>query len=142
MRRMSYDFASRRSMVLGQGGMVAANNPLAAQAGLDVLRRGGNAADAAVATAAMLNVTDPASTGIGGVMFALSYDAKRRAVTALNASGRAPAALSIGHLAAQGITGAIPDRSVHAITVPGACMGWHDLLQRHGRMSLADVLPD
>lgn len=142
MRRMSYDFASRRSMVLGQGGMVAANNPLAAQAGLDVLRCGGNAADAAVATAAVLNVTDPASTGIGGDMFALYYDAKTREVTALNGSGRAPSALSIDALAGQGITGAIPDRSVHAITVPGACMGWHDLLQRHGRMGLADVLQD
>lgn len=140
MRRMNYDFASRRSMVLGQGGMVAANNPLAAQAGLDALRRGGNAADAAVATAAMLNVTDPASTGIGGDMFALYYDAKTRTVTALNGSGRAPAAASIAALAERGITGAIPDRSVHAITVPGACMGWHDLLARHGRMSLADVL--
>ncbi|GIK28418.1 MAG: Glutathione hydrolase-like YwrD proenzyme [Anaerolineae bacterium] len=142
MRRMNYDFISRRSMVLGQGGMVAANNPLAAQAGLDVLRRGGNAADAAVATAAMLNVTDPASTGIGGDMFALYYDAKSRTITALNGSGRAPAAASISALAERGITGAIPDRSVYAITVPGACMGWHDLLARHGRMGLADVLRD
>ncbi|MBK9124971.1 MAG: gamma-glutamyltransferase family protein [Chloroflexi bacterium] len=139
---MNYDFKSRRSMVLGQGGMVAANNPLAAQAGLDVLRRGGNAADAAVATAAMLNVTDPASTGIGGDMFALYYDAKTRTVTALNGSGRAPAAASISALAERGVTGAIPDRSVYAITVPGACMGWHDLLARHGRMGLADVLRD
>lgn len=142
MRRMNYDFASRRSMTLGQGGMVAANNPLAAQVGLDVLRRGGNAADAAVATAAMLNVTDPASTGIGGDMFALYYDAKTRTVTGLNGSGRAASALSIDYLASQGITGAIPDRSVHTVTVPGACMGWHDLLQRHGRMGLADVLRD
>lgn len=142
MRRMSYDFASRRAMVMGQGGMVAANNPLAAQAGLDVLRRGGNAADAAVATAAVLNVTDPASTGIGGDMFALYYDAKTGAVTGLNGSGRAPKALSIEYLASQGISGAIPDRSVHAVTVPGACMGWYDLLQCHGRMGLSDVLRD
>jgi gamma-glutamyltranspeptidase/glutathione hydrolase len=142
MKSMSFDFRSRRSMVLGQGGMVAANNPLAAQAGLDVLRRGGTAADAAVATAAVLNVTDPASTGIGGDMFALYYDAKTGTVTGLNGSGRAPKALSIDHLAAQGITGAIPDRSVHAITVPGASRGWEDLLKRHGRMTLADVLRD
>lgn len=142
MRKMNYDFESRRSMVLGRRGMVAANNPLAAEAGLDVLRRGGTAADAAVAAAAVLNVTDPASTGIGGDMFALYYDAKTREVTALNGSGRAPAALSIDYLAGQGITGAIPDRSVHAVTVPGACMGWHDLLKRHGRMPLAEVLAD
>lgn len=142
MKTMSFDFASRRSMVLAQGGMVAANNPLAAQAGLDVLRRGGNAADAAVATAAVLNVTDPASTGIGGDVFALYYDAKTRTVTALNGSGRAPAGLSIEHLAAQGITGAIPDRSVHAMTVPGAARAWEDLLKRHGRMGLANVLRD
>jgi gamma-glutamyltranspeptidase/glutathione hydrolase len=139
---MSFAFASRRSMVLGQGGMVAANNPLAAQAGLDVLRRGGNAADAAVATAAVLNVTDPASTGIGGDVFALYYDAKTGAVSALNGSGRAPRALSIDLLAAQGISGAIPDRSVHAITVPGAARAWEDLLARHGRMGLGEVLRD
>lgn len=142
MKPMSFDFASRRSMVLAQGGMVAANNPLAAQAGLDVLRRGGNAADAAVATAAVLNVTDPASTGIGGDVFALYYDAKTKTVTALNGSGRAPKGLSIEHLASQGITGVIPDRSVHAMTVPGAARAWEDMLKKHGRMGLADVLRD
>jgi len=142
MKPMSFDFASRRSMVLAQGGMVAANNPLAAEAGLDVLRRGGNAADAAVATAAVLNVTDPASTGIGGDVFALYYDAKTKTVTALNGSGRAPKGLSIEHLAAQGITSVIPDRSVHAMTVPGAARAWEDILKRHGRMGLGDVLRD
>jgi gamma-glutamyltranspeptidase/glutathione hydrolase len=142
MKPMSFEFASRRSMVLGRGGMVAANNPLAAQAGLDVLRRGGSAADAAVATAAVLNVTDPASTGIGGDVFALYYEASTRTVTALNGSGRAPEHLSIGYLAGQGITGSIPDRSVHAVTVPGAARAWEDLLARHGRMSLGEVLRD
>lgn len=142
MKPMSFDFKSRRSMTTARRGMVAANNPLAAQAGLDVLKRGGNAADAAVATAAVLNVTDPASTGIGGDMFALYYDAKTGQVTALNGSGRAPAALSLEHLAQQGITGEIPARNVNAITVPGAVRGWEDLLKQHGRMSLADVLVD
>jgi gamma-glutamyltranspeptidase/glutathione hydrolase len=71
MKPMSFDFKSRRSMVTARRGMVAASNPLAAQAGLNILRQGGNAADAAVAAGAMMNVTEPASTGIGGDMFAL-----------------------------------------------------------------------
>lgn len=142
MKAMSFDFRSRRSMVTARRGMVAASNPLAAQAGLAVLRRGGNAADAAIAAAAVMNVTAPASTGIGGDCFALYYDAASRKVSALNGSGRAPASLSIELLREQGFTGEIPERSVHAVTVPGAAMGWFDLLQRHGTMTLADVLTD
>ncbi|TVR24541.1 MAG: gamma-glutamyltransferase [Anaerolineaceae bacterium] len=142
MKPMSFDFNSRRSMVLGRRGMVAASNPLASQAGLHILRQGGNAADAAIASAAVMNVTAPASTGIGGDCFALYYDAATGQISALNGSGRAPSALSIEHLAAQGITDAIPERSVHAVTVPGAVRGWEDLLARHGSMGLADVLAD
>ena len=142
MKEMNFDFASRRSMVLAKRGMVAASQPLAAQAGLRILRAGGNAADAAIATAAMMNVTYPAATGIGGDCFALYYDAKTKKVTALNGSGRAPKTLSIDHLAKEGITGSIPDRSVHAVTVPGAARGWEDLLKQHGTMTLADVLED
>ncbi len=142
MKPMSFDFNSRRSMVTARRGMVAANNPLASQAGLNILRQGGNAADAAIAAAAVVHATDPASTGIGGDCFALYYDARTGEVTALNGSGRAPQALSIEWLAQQGITDSIPERSVHAITVPGAVRGWEDLLQRHGRMSLSDVLAD
>jgi gamma-glutamyltranspeptidase/glutathione hydrolase len=140
MKPMNFDFASRRSMVLGRRGMVAASNPLASQAGLDILRQGGNAADAAIAAAAVMNVVAPASTGIGGDCFALYYDAKTGEVTALNGSGRAPADLSVQKLADEGITESIPERSVHAITVPGAARGWEDLLKRHGRMSLNQVL--
>ncbi|MCU0513907.1 MAG: gamma-glutamyltransferase [Anaerolineae bacterium] len=139
---MSFEFRSRRSMVLATRGMVAAENPLAAEAGLAILRQGGNAADAAVATAAVMNVTAPAATGIGGDCFVLYYDAATRQVTALNGSGRAPAALSIDLLAQQGITGAIPNTSPHAVTVPGAPRAWEDLLQRHGTLTLADVLRD
>jgi gamma-glutamyltranspeptidase / glutathione hydrolase len=142
MKPMSFDFASRRSMVIATRGMVAAENPLAAEAGLAVLRRGGNAADAAIATAAAMNVTSPAATGIGGDCFALYYDAKTKTVTALNGSGRAPASLTIDHLNKQGITSEIPARSPHAVTVPGAARGWEDLLKRHGTMTLADVLQD
>src|SRR5512135_1636631 len=92
---MDIEFRSRRSPVLARHGMVAASQPLAAMAGARILMQGGNAADAAVATAACLNVAEPTSTGIGGDCFALFYDAKTRAVTALNGSGRAPAALTI-----------------------------------------------
>jgi len=81
--------------VIARNGMVAASQPLAAIAGLRILMQGGNAADAVIATAAALNVTEPTSTGIGGDCFALFYDANARAVTALNGSGRAPAALTI-----------------------------------------------
>ncbi len=141
MKTMSFDFRSRRSMVTARRGMVATSNPLASQAGLNILRQGGNAADAAIAAAAMLNVTEPASTGIGGDCFALYYDAAAGQVSALNGSGRAPAALRLEDLRAQGLT-AIPERSPHAVTVPGAAMGWHDLLTRHGTMTLKEVLAD
>ena len=141
MRPMSYNFNSRRSMVTARRGMVATSNPLASQAGLAILRAGGNAADAAIAAAAVLNVTEPASTGVGGDMFALFYDAKTRAVTALNGSGRAPAALSADDLRAQGLT-EIAIHSPHAVSVPGAVAGWEDLLKRHGTMPMSVILAD
>ncbi len=138
---MQYDanYHSRRSNVLATRGMVATSQPLAAQAGLDMLKAGGNAADAAIATAAMLNVVEPISTGVGGDCFALYYDARTGAVTALNGSGRAPAAASAPELASLGYT-AMPTYTGHTVSIPGAVGGWSDLLERHGRMTLADVL--
>jgi gamma-glutamyltranspeptidase/glutathione hydrolase len=82
--------------------MVASSQPLATAAGLEILSRGGNAADAAVATAAALNVTEPTSTGLGGDMFALFYEAVTGQVTALNGSGRAPASLTLDLLRKNG----------------------------------------
>ncbi len=128
-------------MVVGRRGMVATSNPLASQAGLAILRAGGNAADAAIAAAAVLNVTESASTGIGGDCFALFYDAKTRQVTSLNGSGRSPGQLTAEYLRSRGLT-EIPIRSAHAISVPGAAAGWEDMLQRHGTLTLADVLRD
>ena len=132
-------YRSRRSNVLARRGMVATSQPLAAQAGLAILQAGGNAADAAIATAAMLNVVEPISTGIGGDCFALYYDAAMRQVTALNGSGRAPAAASIAAITALGYA-KMPTFTGHTVSIPGAVAGWSDLLERHGRMTLADVL--
>src|SRR5512143_1402723 len=96
------NFTSGRSPVLGTRGMVATSQPLAVAAGLEILAQGGNAADAAVAIAAALNTTEPTSTGIGGDCFALFFDAQTRRVSALNGSGRAPAALSLERLRREG----------------------------------------
>lgn len=141
MKPIDFTFNTRRSMVVGRRGMVATSNPLASQAGLNILRQGGNAADAAVAAAAVLNVTEAASTGVGGDMFALFYDGITRQVFALNGSGRAPAALNADTLREQGLR-QVPARSPHAITVPGAVAGWVDLVERHGTMPLSTILTD
>ncbi len=134
------EFLSRRSPVYGRGGMVATSQPLAVASGLDVLSKGGNAADAAVATAAALNVTEPTSTGLGGDCFALYYNASSGQISALNGSGRAPAGLSIERLQKENLAHRLPQFHPYNITVPGACAGWCDLLERHGRLSLSQVL--
>lgn len=125
--------------------MVATTQPLAVAAGLEILAQGGNAADAAIATAAALNVTEPTSTGIGGDAFALFYEAASGNVTALNASGRAPAALTIERIQKAGLF--TDNRSPisdpyhpFTITVPGACSGWCDLVEKHGCLPISDVL--
>lgn len=141
---MHYDtqmnFDSRRSAVVGRQGMVATSQPFAVAAGLEVLRAGGNAADAAVATAAALNVTEPTSTGIGGDCFALYFDAPTKRVSALNGSGRSPAKLTLEALEAEGFADALPPYHAHTVTVPGAAAGWCDLVSEHGRLTMAQVL--
>jgi gamma-glutamyltranspeptidase/glutathione hydrolase len=132
-------YPSRRSPVMGRGGMVASSQPLATAAGLEILSQGGNAADAAVAVAAALNVTEPTSTGIGGDMFALFFDAATGQVSALNGSGRAPAALTLSLLRENGMAD-LPPYHPYTVTVPGACAGWCDLLARHGNLDLSAVL--
>ena len=134
------DFASRRSAVYARGGMVATSQPLAVAAGLEMLRQGGTAADAAIATAAALNVTEPTSTGLGGDCFALYYEAASGQVSALNGSGRAPAGLTLERLRREGLGEALPPYHPYTITVPGACAGWCDLLERYGRLPLDAVL--
>jgi gamma-glutamyltranspeptidase / glutathione hydrolase len=134
------EFGSRRSPVYSRNGIVATSQPLATAAGLEILAKGGNAADAAVAAGAALNVTEPSSTGIGGDMFALYYSADTKRVTALNGSGRAPAGLSLDRLKKEGFSNELPPFHAHTVTVPGACAGWFDLIERHGSLSMAENL--
>ena len=134
-------FPSRRSTVHSTKGIVSSTQPLASQCGLEVLRKGGNAADAAVAVAAGLNMTEPGSTGIGGDMFCLFYEAKTKKVHALNGSGRAGKDCTLEMIRKdlglnQGDKGAIPTSSVHAVTVPGAAAGWVDTIERFGSGNL------
>jgi len=120
--------------------MVAATQPLAVAAGLKILQAGGNAADAAIATAAAMNVTEPTSTGLGGDAFALFYEANTRRVYALNGSGRAPQALTLERVRREGFETGLPAFHPYTITVPGACAAWCDLVERFGKLSMAQVL--
>ena len=140
-------FPSRRSVVHSANGIVACTQPLAAEAGQRILRAGGNAADAAVAVAAALNMTEPSSTGIGGDMFCLFYNADTQKVEAMNGSGRSPASGSLKQMRKDlgleaGENGAIPMTSVHAVTIPGAAAGWVDTIERFGsrKVSMEDIL--
>ncbi|TQS32115.1 hypothetical protein Golomagni_07579, partial [Golovinomyces magnicellulatus] len=140
-------FASRRSVVHSTEGIVACTQPLAAKCGLEILRAGGNAADAAVAVAAGLNITEPCSTGIGGDMFILYFDAAKQKVFAMNGSGRAPGNNTLDQIRGDlglkaGDAGEIPISSVHSATVPGAPAGWVDTIERFGsgKLDMAKVL--
>ena len=139
MFKLNPTFESRRSDVHAHRGMVATSQPLAVQAGLDILRQGGNAASAAVATAAVLSVVEPVSTGIGGDCFALYFDSTTGAITALNGSGRAPGGASIQQLRDLGYN-RMPQFTGHSVSIPGTVAGWHDLLERYGNTSLSDVV--
>lgn len=132
-------FHSHRSPVYGRGGMVATSQPAASLAGVDVLRAGGNAVDAAVAMAAVLAVTEPTSCGLGGDCFALCFHAADARVLALNGSGRAPSALTLDLLQSQGLS-RLPRFHPHTVTVPGVVAGWCDLVGRLGSMSMDRLL--
>ncbi|XP_051873772.1 glutathione hydrolase-like YwrD proenzyme isoform X2 [Pristis pectinata] len=138
------EFASRRSPVVCTGGCTASSQPLATGAGLDILKKGGNAADAAVAIAAVLSLTEPFSTGIGGDCNCLFYDTKTQSVFGLNGSGRCPQALTLDLLNSEGFDEKNPLPSVHAnlVTVPGAAAGWCDTVSLFGskKLSLAEIL--
>lgn len=128
-------FHSRRSNVMAREGIVATSQPLAAQAGLEILKAGGNAVDAAIATVAALCVVEPCSTGIGGDAFALIWQAAEGKLYGLNASGPAPMALTADWVRAQGHE-EMPSLGPIPVTVPGAVRGWEAALTRFGSLSL------
>lgn len=132
----AFHYASRREVVYGKKGMVATTHPLAAQAGLEILKKGGNAIDAAIATAAALTVVEPGSNGIGGDSFAIFW--KDGKLHGLNSSGPAPALMMREALAEKGEK--IRTHGFDSVTVPGVPAGWAKLNNEHGKLSLSEVL--
>ncbi len=127
-----------RSMVISQGGIVATSQVLASQAGAQILARGGSAVDAAIAANAVLCITEPLMTSVGGDLFVMYWDAKTGKLTGLNSSGPAPKALSPEFLAQQGIK-RMPQEGIHSVTVPGAVRGWYEIHQRYGKLPWKDL---
>jgi gamma-glutamyltranspeptidase/glutathione hydrolase len=138
-RSEAQDRSQARSMVITRHGIVATEHPLASQIGAMLLAQGGNAVDAAVAANAALGVFAPMANGIGGDLFAIVYEAKSGKLYGLNASGWAPAGLTLEFLKSKGIS-EMPQSGIHSVTVPGAVDGWAKLLERFGRKRLSDVL--
>ncbi len=132
-------FRSERSCTLARGGMVCASVPVAAEAGRELLAAGGNAFDAAIATAATLCVVEPFMTGIGGDAFVLAWSAQEGRLVGLNGSGRAPSGHSIEALTAAGHE-TIPETGIWSATVPGTVHAWATLHERLGRRPFAEVL--
>jgi gamma-glutamyltranspeptidase / glutathione hydrolase len=138
--RASGWLAQSRSEVLARNGIVTTSQPLAAQAGLQILKRGGNAFDAAVATAAVLNVVEPGSAGIGGDVFVIAWLAKEKKLIALNGSGRAPSGATLQFIASRAKNGKMPLHGIDSVTAPGAVDAWDVLLERAGTLTFKDVL--
>ncbi|MEK3686772.1 gamma-glutamyltransferase family protein [Paenibacillus sp. FSL R10-2736] len=132
-----HPYPAYRPPVYAGRGMVATSQPLAAQAGLDMLKRGGNAVDAAIAAAAALTVVEPCSNGIGGDAFAIIWHGGQ--LHGLNSSGPAPAAISIGALCEAGYT-VMPQYGPIPVTVPGIPAAWAELSEKFGKLSLEETL--
>ncbi|MBP3952401.1 gamma-glutamyltransferase [Bacillus suaedae] len=134
----TYPYPSKRNVIYGRKGMVATSQPLAAEAGLDILKKGGNAIDAAIATAACLTVVEPTSNGIGSDCFALVWvDGK---LHGLNGSGQAPAALTIEAVKQLGHEKELPKFGMVPVTVPGTPKAWAELSKKFGKLPLTEVL--
>ena len=132
-----YPYPSQRRIIFAQNGMVVASQSLAAQAGLKILQQGGNAIDAAIATAVCLTVVEPTSNGIGGDAFALIWSQEK--LHGLNASGPAPRAISLELLRKEGYQ-KVPFFGLIPVTVPGVPAAWAELSRRFGHLPFAEVL--
>ena len=130
---------TKQFSTIAKNGMVASSQPLATLAGVEILMNGGNAIDAAVATAAVLGVVEPSSIGVGGDAFCLFYSAKEKKLKALDASGRSPRAMDLDFCHKSGFK-EMPQRGIHSVTLPGAVHGWATLLDSYGSKTLRDVL--
>src|SRR5215471_14994801 len=138
-----------RSEVMGRHGIVATSQPLAAQAGLDVLKKGGNAIDAAVAASAVLNVVEPMNVGVAGDLFAIIYIAKENKIYVLNASGMAPTGATVEHFNSLGYKwnpnnwgpgSGMPSYGILPVTVPGTVWGWDAVEKRFGKKTFKESL--
>ncbi|MFB1082297.1 gamma-glutamyltransferase family protein [Jeotgalibacillus sp. JSM ZJ347] len=132
-----HPFSSQRNTVFAKRGMVATSQPLAAQAGLEILQQGGNAIDAAIATAAALTVVEPTSNGIGGDAFALVWTKNK--LHGLNASGPAPQSISIEEMKKRGYE-KMPVFGVEPVTVPGVPAAWAELSEKHGKLPFEKLM--
>jgi gamma-glutamyltranspeptidase/glutathione hydrolase len=137
--RPAPDRHQSRSVVIAANGMVATSQPLAVQAGIDILKAGGNAVDAAIAVNAVLGVVEPMSCGIGGDLFAIVWDAKSKKLYGLNASGRSPYQLNREAFREKGLS-EIPDAGPLSWSVPGCVDGWEELRRRFGTKEYAELL--
>lgn len=137
-RVTGHTFATR-SEVIAAHAMVATSQPLATQVGLDILKNGGNAIDAAIAANAMLGLVEPTGNGIGGDLFAIVWDAKTKKLYGLNASGRSPYKLTLKYFKKNGHE-SIPAHGPLPVSVPGCVDGWFELHKKFGKMDMEDVL--
>ncbi len=128
-----------RSKIATRYGIVAASQPLAARAGVQVLERGGNAIDAAIAANAVMGLVEPEMNGIGGDLFAIVYQASTKKLFGLNAGGWAPTGLTPALLRSKGLT-SMPSTGIYSVTVPGAVAGWDALRTRFGALPMSDLL--
>ncbi|WP_234424293.1 gamma-glutamyltransferase [Aquimarina sp. Aq107] len=137
--RITGESFATRSVVLGQNGMVATSHPLATQIGLDILKKGGNAIDAAIAANAALGLMEPTGCGIGGDLFAIVWDGKTKKLYGLNASGRSPKNLTLDYFKKHNMS-KIPSHGALPVSVPGAVDGWFELHQKFGSKSMEEIL--
>ena len=128
-----------RSEIIAQHGMACTSQPLATQAAIDILKRGGTAVDAAIAANAVLGLTEPMSCGIGGDLFAIVWDAKSKRLHGLNASGRSPYLMTVEDLKKDGLT-KIPAIGPLPVTIPGCVDGWFELHKKFGKLSMKTIL--